>query len=205
MKNIKLLFCILIITLNNSCTSTTKITSSWREPNKEITINNLKKVLVVALLKNETSRHKAEDQMLRYLNGKGIASYNYSDNNFNKLDEVALVNKVRGDGFDGVVMMRLIDVDKEMTYTPGSYNSFPNYYQNFGGYYRRGWQNYSTPGQYNTTKTFNVETNVYSLKDNKIVWSALTESVNPDGVEQMTAEIADVVYKKMLKEGFVVK
>lgn len=205
MKNIKPWYSIIIIILNISCSSSTKITSSWREPNKEITINNLKKVLVVALLKNETSRHKAEDQMLGYLNGKGVASYNYSDNTFNKLDETAIINKVRGDGFDGVVMMRLIDVEKEVTYTPGRYNSFPSYYQDFGGYYRRSWQYYSTPGQYNTTKTFNVETNVYSLKENKIVWSALTESVNPDGVEQMTAEIADVVYKKMLKEGFVSK
>ena len=101
--------------------------------------------------------------------------------------------------------MRLVDVEKEVTYTPGRYNSFPSYYQDFGGYYRRSWQYYSTPGQYNTTKTFNVETNVYSIKENKIIWSALTESVNPDGVEQMTAEIADVVYKKMLKEGFVSK
>ncbi len=203
MKNIKILFGIIIM-LNASCSST-QITSSWREPNKEITINNLNKVLVVAFLKNETGRHKAEDQMLGYLNGKGITSYNYLDDNFNKLNEVAIIKKIRSDGFDGAVIMRLVDVEKEVTYTPGRYNSFPSYYQDFGGYYRRSWQYYSTPGQYNTTKTFNVETNVYSIKENKIIWSALTESVNPDGVEQMTAEIADVVYKKMLKEGFVSK
>ena len=191
--------------LSTSCSSSTQITSSWREPNKEVNINNLKKVLVVALLKNETSRRKAEDQMLNYLNGKAVTSYNYSDANFNKLDEDGIINKIRGDGFDGAIILRLIDVDKEVTYTPGRYNSFPTYYQSFGEYYRRSWQYYSTPGQYNTTKTFNVETNVYSLKENKIIWSALTESVNPDGVEQMTAEIADVVFKKMKKEGFVIE
>jgi hypothetical protein len=205
MKNITTFICILIITLYTSCSSSTQITSSWRDSNKEITINKLNKVLVVALLKNETGRRKAEDQMLGYLNGKGVTSYNYLDDNFNKLDEAAIINKIRSDGFDGAVIMRLIDVDREVNYTPGRYNSFPNYYQSFGGYYRRSWQYYSTPGQYNTTKTFNVETNVYSIKENKIVWSALTESVNPDGVEQMTAEIAEVVYKKMLKEGFVSK
>ncbi len=205
MKNIIITICLLIIMLSTSCSSSTQITSSWREPNKEVNINNLKKVLVVALLKNETSRRKAEDQMLNYLNGKAVTSYNYSDANFNKLDEDGIINKIRGDGFDGAIILRLIDVDKEVTYTPGRYNSFPTYYQSFGEYYRRSWQYYSTPGQYNTTKTFNVETNVYSLKENKIIWSALTESVNPDGVEQMTAEIADVVFKKMKKEGFVIE
>ena len=131
--------------LSTSCSSSTQITSSWREPNKEVNINNLKKVLVVALLKNETSRRKAEDQMLNYLNGKAVTSYNYSDANFNKLDEEGIINKIRGDGFDGAIILRLIDVDKEVTYTPGRYNSFPTYYQSFGGYYRRSWQYYSTP------------------------------------------------------------
>jgi len=67
---------IIIITIIFSCTST-KINSSWRNTDKTIVLEQLNKVLVVALFKYETSRHKAEDQMAAYLNGKGIVSYNY--------------------------------------------------------------------------------------------------------------------------------
>lgn len=198
MKKIFLPIILLII----SCSST-KIVSSWSEPNKEIKISNLKKVLVVALLKNETSQHKAEDQMVKYLNGKGVQSYNYFKSNFNKENEQAIRSKIKNDGFDGAVTMRLIDVDKEKIYTPAETNFYPNYYRNFSGYYYNRWNTSTTPGYYTTTKTFTVETNVYSIKEDKIIWTALTETTNPDGLKNLTDDIAKVVFKQMQKEGFV--
>lgn len=187
-----------------SCSST-RITSSWREPDKSVVVEKLNKVLVVALFKDETSRHKAEDQMAGYLNGKGIVSYNYLDANFNKANEELLRAKIRADGFDGAVTMRLVDVDKEKIYTPGNMSFYPRYYRNFSGYYYRSWSNYSQPGYYATTKTYTIETNVYSIKEDKIIWSGLTETTNPGGVKKMTEEVAQVVYKKMIKEGFISK
>jgi len=196
-----LLVCTIIVA---SCTST-RITSSWREPDKQVAVNKLNKVLVVALFKDETSRHKAEDQMAGYLNGKGIVSYNYLKESFDKKNEDALREKIKKDGFDGAVTMRLVDVDKEENYTRGNISSYPAYYRNFSGYYYRSWSYYSTPGYYTTTKTYTIETNVYSIKEDKIIWSGLTETTNPDGVKKLTEEVAEVVYKKMVKEGFISK
>lgn len=197
----KKLFLLSILVLF-SCSST-KIVSSWREPNKEIKMSNLNKILVVALFKNETSQHKAEDQMVGYLNGKGIQSYNYFKSNFNKDNEEAIRTKIKKDGFDGAVTMRLIDVDKEKIYTPGETNLYPKYYRDFSGYYFNRWSYSTTPGYYTTTKTFTVETNVYSIKEDKIIWTALTETTNPNGLKNLTDEIAKVVYKRIVKEGFV--
>lgn len=187
-----------------SCTST-KIISSWREPDKQVAVDKLNKVLVVALFKDETSRHKAEDQMAAYLNGKGIVSYNYLKESFDKKNEDALREKIKADGFDGAVTMRLVDVDKQENYTRGNISSYPTYYRNFSGYYHRSWSYYSTPGYYTTTKTYTIETNVYSIKEDKIIWSGLTETTNPDGVKKLTEEVAAAVYKKMVKEGFINK
>jgi hypothetical protein len=193
---------VIILLFLMSCT-TTKIVSSWSEPDKQITINNLNKVLVVALFKSETSQHKAEDQMVEYLNGKGVQSYNYFESNFNKNNETVIRQKIKKDGFDGVVTMRLIDVDKEKIYTPRQPNFYPVYYSNFSSYYYNRWNYNSTPGYYTTTKTFTVETNVYSIKTDKIIWTALTKTTDPAGVKAMTEEIAKVVFKQMVKEGFV--
>lgn len=200
MKNLLLPIILLFI----SCSSTS-IVSSWREPNKEISNANLNKVLVVALFKNETSQHKAEDEMVGYLNGNGVQSYNYFKSNFNKNNEEAIRKKIKNDGFDGAVTMRLIDVDKEKTYTPGETNFYPIYYRDFIGYYYNRWTYNTTPGYYTETKTFTVETNVYSIKMDKIIWSCLTETTNPNGVKALTNDIAKVVYKQMIKEGFVNK
>ncbi len=78
MNNCILSFCIISLVGVSSCTST-QITSTWKEPNKEVAIDKLNKVLVVALFKDETSRRRAEDEMAGYLNGKGVVSYNYFD------------------------------------------------------------------------------------------------------------------------------
>jgi len=204
MKKISLPALMICIIIGLSCNST-KITSSWREPAKQVSIDKLNKVLVVALFKNETSRHKAEDQMAGYLNGKGIVSYNYLDNDFNKRNEGALRDKIRGDGFDGAVTMRLVDVDKEKIYTPRNASLYPSAYRSFSGYIYRSWSLYSTPGYYSTTKTFTIETNVYSIKEDKIIWTGITETTNPDGVQKLTEEVAKVIYKKMVKEGFISK
>ena len=193
-----------VIFIIASCTST-KISSSWREPDKSVSVEKLTKVLVVALFKNETSRHKAEDQMAGYLKGKGIVSYSYLDKNFDKKDEGALREKLKRDGFDGAVTMRLVDVDKEKIYNPGNNLLYPSYYRNFSGYYYRSYSNFSNPGYYSTTKTYTIETNVYSIKEDRIIWSALTKTSDPDAVEKMTEEVSKVVYKKMVKEKFISK
>jgi hypothetical protein len=134
--------------------------------------------------------------MAGYLTGKGVVSYNYLDANFNKKNEDALRAKIKKDGFDGAVTMRLVDVDKEKIYNPGNREFYPGFYRNFSGYYYRSWSYYSTPGYYSTTKTYTIETNVYSIKEDKIIWSALTETTNPDGVKKMTEEVAKLVFKK---------
>jgi hypothetical protein len=203
MKKMLIGVCIICV-VAASCTST-RIMSSWSEPNKSIVLNKLNKVLAVALLKNETNNRKAEDQMIERLNGKGIVSYSYLNTNFNNKNELGIRDKIKLDGFDGVVTMRLIDVDKERTYTPGKLSSYPLEYRTFSGYYYRTWNTYSTPGYYATTKTYTIEINVFSIKEDKIIWTGLTQTTDPDGVNKMTADVVRTVFKKMKKDGFISK
>ena len=44
---------------------------------------------------------------------------------------------------------------------------------------------------------------MYSIKSEKIIWSGLTETTNPNGAKKMTEEVAKAVYKQMIKEGFL--
>lgn len=187
-----------------SCKST-KIASSWKEPGKQVDLKNLNKILVVAMLKNENSRHQAESEMVEFLDGKGVASYDYLKVNFNKSNEEALRDKIKKDGFDRAITMRLLDVERERNYTlsyigPNGWNpiSFPNYYY-------RSWPNNQENGYYLTTKTFVVEIAIFSIIEDKIIWTSETRTINPEGVDKMTKEISKVLYKRMVKEGFLAK
>ncbi len=185
-----------------SCSST-KIVSTWSEPNKEIKINILKKVLVMARFKTETSNRKAEDKMVEYLDGKGIPSYDYLKSSFNKENIEAIRAKIKKDGFDGAVTMQLIDVEKEQISQRDNFNRYPNNYRDFNNYFYDSQMSYNNPEYYVTTKVYTIETNVYSIKENKIIWTALTETTDPKGVEKMTSDIAKVVYNQMVKDSFV--
>jgi hypothetical protein len=198
-----LLFTLLIL-LMSSCSST-RIISSWRDPNQQIHPSDWNKVLVVALLQSETNRRRAEDEMVTYLHGKGITSYSYLNKEIDPKNDEAIRSKIKNDGFDAAITMRLIDVDKEKIYTPRQHYMYPVYYNSFSRYYYRGWVHYSTPGYYTVTKKFIIETIIYSIPEDKIIWSGITETYDPEGVEKLTDEIAFVIRKKMMTEGFIEK
>jgi hypothetical protein len=141
--------------------------------------------------------------MVAQLDGKGVVSYSYLNADFNKKNEEAIRDKIRNDGFDGVITMRLVDVDKEKIYTPGNLSSYPFEYRTFSGYYYRTWNTYSTAGYYSTTKTYTIEINVFSISEDKIIWTGLTQTTDPDGVNKMTGDIVRKVFRKMKQDGLI--
>ncbi len=196
---------VFVLSFTLACNST-KLVSQWQAPKTKVEMEKLTKVLVIAFLKSETNRKTAESQMAEYLQGKGIESYKYLDADFNRKNDKAWQKQIKADGFDGAIIMRLVDMEKDTVFRPGTFStSYPDYYRNFDGFYSRNFELYNTPNLYSLTRTYTVETNVYSIKEDKIIWSGITRSVGPDGVDKMTAEISKAVYKKMKKEGFLVK
>ncbi|MCP9768679.1 hypothetical protein EGI22_12200 [Lacihabitans sp. LS3-19] len=204
MKNSAIAVIILSFGILFSC-KTTKIASSWKQPDKQIDIQSLKKVLVVAMLKSENARRKAEDEMVKFLDGKGVPSYSYLKDSFNRKDEQALRAKIKGDGFDGAITMTLMDVERERIYTLSYVGIYPGNPISFTNYYYRHWPGDIRDGYYLTTKIFTVEVAIFSILEDQIIWTSETKTVNPDGVDKMTNEIAKVLQKRMIKEGFISK
>ena len=64
---------------------------------------------------------------------------------------------------------------------------------------------YSSPGYYTTDKNYFVETMVYEVANDKLIWSGTTKTVNPSKMEKAVNEIADVVVDRMKSDKFLVK
>ena len=204
----KIIFAFIAISFLVSCTST-EIVSSWKDPATTISANQIDKILFIALVKNETYRRVVEDKLVALSKGKGVASYTFvTGSNLSKTDKEAITQRLKADGVDLIVIMRLVDVKDETRYVPGStmsgYGGMPGYGGYWGGY---GYAApiYYTPGYYTTDKKYLVETNVYSVDQDKLVWSGTTSSMNPSKIDTTTAEIADAVIEKMKDEGFLLK
>lgn len=186
----------LVIAALASCGPSTKIEKSWMEPGASVSPAASNKTLVVAMVKDETSRRVIEDQLAKRIGGGAVSSYTIMPTG----SEDALKQKVTEGNFTHILLMRLADIEKETSYVPGTTTG---YYGGYGRYYGYGYGMYSTPGYYTTDKNYFVETTVYSVSPDKLLWTGTTKSVNPSKIEKAVNEIADAVTEKMKKDGFI--
>lgn len=61
------------------------------------------------------------------------------------------------------------------------------------------------PARYRTDITVFVETRVYSLKQDKLLWAGTSETQNPSAANAVIAELATLVLKEMKKAGVLAK
>jgi len=174
-----------------ACGPSTKIEKTWTDPSfTPSSVQSFKKILVTGLLKDESTRRIAEDKMVAaFKNVTAVQSYSYLQPSDSIRSEVE--DKLKKDGFDGVVIMRLADVDKSVSYVPGT---------GYGGWY--GYR-YSSPGYYQEDKTFYVETNFYSLPETKLLWSGTTSSLNPNKLDRTIDDVIATLKGQLQKQKLI--
>jgi pentatricopeptide repeat protein len=182
------------------CSPRTMINNSWRDPDVTIVPANLNKFMVAALLKNQIVRREVEDQMASLVPGKAVQSYKEFGTEQLKDNDTLYNEKLKKEGFEGVVIMRLVNVKNINRYVPGS---APVYYSSWGRYYRASYVGFYSPGYYATDKVYTIEVNVYSLKQDKLIWSGNSNQINSYGKADLFKDVARSVYKKMISEGFI--
>ena len=191
MKTKLFLLSTLLTGLLFACVST-KLEKSWADPSFSLNPNPYKKVLVVAPLKDAASQRIAEDKIVKQLKKSvGVQSYSYLTTT--ETDPKILQAQLLKDGFDGIILMHLTDVEKSVSYNQGT---------SYGGWY--GYRSY-TPGYYTENKTFLVETNMYSVKDDKLMWSGTTSSLNPTSFDKSMDEIITAIKTELQKKGILEK
>ncbi len=180
----------------------TTIVKSWRDPETQVKMGQFNKILVVAFVKNPANRKIAEDDIIKLLKSKGIASYQLLGEGPSTLTEEELVEKIKTEEFDGAVVMRLINPEKEMDYVPGT-GTYPAYYNSFYPYYGGSAKNFHDADYMSKHNLYAVETNIYSLKESKLIWSGITTSTDPKDVDKMIASIGKLITGEMKKQGFL--
>jgi len=189
-----------LIILLTGCGPSTKIEKSWADPSLASGPKPFNKVLVIGLLKDESTRRIAEDKMVSAIKvSTAVQSYVYLLPTDTKDNTAEVGERMKKDGFDGIVIMRLADMEKSMNYVPGTT------YGGWGGYYGYGYGMYGSPGYYTEDKTYYVETNVYSLGDDKLMWSGMTSTINPSKTGKMIDDIIIAIRDQMKKEGLIKK
>ena len=198
---------ILGVTALAACASTT-YHASWKAPDAQ-PMGSLsgQKVAAVVLTKNQATRRSAEDALAVALskNGaQGVASYTIIPEN-SGTDEAGARAAFEKAGIAAVVVMRPVSKDKEVSSTTSmSMYGGPMYGGYWGGYYGYGWGGAWAPAVDIRTDTIvTVETLVYSMKQNKLVWAGESRTTNPSKVDAFVRELATAAAKEMKKLGLL--
>jgi hypothetical protein len=183
--------------LVTGCASTT-LQSTWRDP--AYTGGAFKRVFVLALsTRDVTARRVIEDVLVAKLAAGGVEAVPawQSLPGDGPVPESALTAAVTASRADGMLMVRLLGVDTQLTVWPPPLGPGPRFGW-YGAY--SGW--YAYP-QVTQTQTAVVETTLFDVRSQRIVWSATSETMNPTGVQRDAPGFADVILASLRKDGFL--
>jgi hypothetical protein len=189
--------------------ATTSFTSSWKAPDAQpLSFKPGDKVVALVIAKNTALRRSGEANLADELNARGlqgIPAYTLvSDSDVT--DEGKAKTAIDISGAVGVIALRPMGTEKEVSSTPSSYYGGAYYgrpgYGGFwgGGYYGYGW---GSPYEIRTDTYVSIETLVYDLRQNKLVWAGQTRTMNPNDVEGFIKELAKAVSKELRANGLV--
>ena len=176
-----------------SCGATTVVTK-WQDPaTPRLAFTN---VIALVISSDPSLRRVAEDELCRQVTRVPCAPA-YAlipDVARPNVDTVKLL--VQKAGFDGALVFRVANAREKVTYVP------PTYGPTFWGYYRFAGPGYS-PGYVQTDQVVRVETSIYSVRDDKLVWVGTTDTMNPNSVSALVKDVAKAVRKELERTGAI--
>ena len=179
------------------------LVSSWTDPAATRFQLAGEKVAAVVMATDESTRRTAEQALARELTlqgAQGIPMYTIFPN-ADENDEAGARAAAERAGVVGVIVMRPVRVDKEISSTPTNFGG-PMYGGFWGGYYGAGW---GSPygGEIRTDTIVTIETLVYGLRENKLLWAGQSETTNPQNVDRVIKETAEKVVRELAGLGLM--
>jgi hypothetical protein len=156
------------------------------------------KLLVVGLGATEGGRAAFESAVVARLEAQGVVGAASHDVIVEMEDASrARVRRLaRQEGYDAVLVTRLLDVRKETRYEPPVYGDFYGYWGHYGGYV-------ADPGYVIETTTLVMETSLFDTVTGKVVYSAESETFQPRSRNTVIEELVPLVVDDLTQRGIL--
>ena len=210
MKPIGLTFKLSLITLAlfgiMSCASSTELVKSWSDPSFEG--KSFQKILVLGVIKDDGRRRLYEQSFAdRITSAKvaGIAGYTLIEDPADYGSKPKILEAVKKSGADAVLLADLVSVKEKERQVPSSFVYSPRfgYGHGFYGYQGRAYDTGYQPGHTTIDTVVKLETTVFDVQTEKMVWAGGTRSFNTASAEKVVMENADLILSSMRKSGLL--
>jgi hypothetical protein len=179
------------------CFHSTQLANTWRDPTAGPV--HFRKTVVAFATTDESLRRTVEDRLAARV-PNSVQSYRIEPS-AKAPDSSAIRQRFADLGFDGAVIMRVADVDTRIDYPYGTYWYGRPY--GFGSYWGSSW-GYAYDPYVNVDRIVAIETQVYSLPNDRLVWAARSETTNPRSVAKLTDSVIKHVMNALQKDGLIV-
>ncbi|WP_147289968.1 hypothetical protein [Crenobacter cavernae] len=188
-----------------ACAST-HLRSEWRDA--QDAAGSVRKMAVFVAAQDSRVCQFAEDQLALNLSARNRVDAR-AGNRLGLGADVstpALRDKLSREGFDSALLARLVSHDTTTRYHPpetnwvGGWGGWGPGYRSFYSYYPYA---YTTPGYTTLTTRVVVEVLLYRLPEGKMVWNAVTETVDPRSSAELVKGLEGVVDDSLRKQGLL--
>jgi hypothetical protein len=204
MYNFLKLFAVIFIAgvLTSSCAST-KLTTTWVD--KDYKGKPFSDFLVIGVSDSVSVRRSFEEKFVEQLTQAGVDAIPSADavdiQADKKLKKEEILEAVRKNQNDAVIITHLIGVEKKKVYNPPPPVLHRGWYDGYASVYGYVHQ----PGYYSTETFVRLETSVYDVKTEKPIWSGQSETWDPGSEKQIIDEVIKAVIKDMRHNGLLPK
>jgi len=159
-------------------------------------------ILIIAITGNEHNRRSFEKKFVARLKSVGVDAISSEEAipmpaNL-ELKKETILNAVNQYENDAVIITHLIGKEKKDVYTRGG-SPHGGYY----GYYRSRYSYAHDPGYSSTSTAVRLETNLYEVKTEKLIWSGKSDSWSRDSKDQIINDVIKAVINDLQKNGLI--
>lgn len=195
-----------LVVMAAGCASTTAFRSTWQNPDSRPLALEGKKVVALVISTQETVRRSAEDALAAQITargGQGVAAWTVLPTADVRNDEAARA-AIATTGATAVVTMEVVAQTREwnastfstsMRYTSSTHRSF-------WPHYRFAWNSAWAPPPPPRTNVW-VETLVYSLEPDQLLWAGRSRTANPSDVDALFGEVSSRAGAELERAGLL--
>jgi len=205
LRKIALLLAALLATSALADAKSTKLVASWKNP--QYAGPHFRRILVLGMSAKPGVRADFEDALSKLVARDGVEAI--PGNTIllrpegTTLDLNYLKSQVKSFKIDAVIVSRLVKVDKNTTFIPGSAYVVPYpYYSSFYGYYGAVYPVVYSPDYLREDTTVRVETNVYAVTsdEGELVWTGVSDTFNPSSADKAIEGLSKLLVKELQKQ-----
>ena len=201
-----------------SACSNTKLSQTWSDPDFSASYND---IMIVGITESEQLRRAYETYFADHISNRGmqsLASYKL----INHKSEMALSqdkesfrtiveSAIKGSDIDAVLITHLVSIEEEDVYRPsldyqpayGSTYYTTGYYGTMYGYHGYVTTYVQQPGYFTNEQTYTLETNLYDVKTEELVWTTRSRTFSPESMDDVIKELTGLIIDDLVSREII--